>query len=369
MSSQKANPQPINDDNALLELILASRKFGGELVKNWRIILVFLAVFITLSLIQKKITKATYKADLSFMVNEDEGSKLSGLSTVLEDIGFGLGGTSSEYNLEKIMELMRSKRILYAALMERITVKGKEDFIANHMIEVYNLHKVWAKKKPKIKDLWFVHDSIPDFTIEENTAISMLYKMIIEDSDGGPLLKSEILDMPAIMTLTLTTRNEEFAYKTVQAIYEKLGGFYIEKTTEKQRETYELISTEADSIKAVLLSKEFDLANFEDRNQSLVGNRAILNKARLEREVFILNSLYAEAVVNEEVAKFTLSKKIPFIQAIDIPTAPLKKIQISFTKAIIKGFIAGLLLAMLFLIGRRVYRDAIESVSEKESID
>jgi hypothetical protein len=362
MSNQQPNQPQYSEDNALVEFIQGARKYGNEIRKNWKLVLAIIAVCVSLALLRKFLSKSTYQADLSFMVNEDEGSKLSGLSTALENIGFGFGATNSEYNLEKIMELMRSRRIIYASLLEKDSVDGSYDFFANHLIDAYKLQEVWKKKKPHLQDLRFTHDSLEVFTRKENTGLVQLYKMILGQSGDPALLSSEILDLPAIMTMTFTSRNEEFSYKFVNVLFENLSRFYIEKTTEKQRETYELVATETDSIRQVLVDVEYQLAAFEDQNQGLVTNRAQLQKDRLSRELTILETMYGEAVANEEVAKFALRKRTPFIQPIDIPVAPLKRIQESLSKALIKGLILGLILSVAFVIGRLIFREITSSL-------
>ncbi|MBR9921808.1 MAG: hypothetical protein GYB31_13290 [Bacteroidetes bacterium] len=365
MSNQETEISQPNEKSAIIELTVASRKYFREVRKNWKLIGLIVLACVIVSILRAKFTKATFQADLSFMVNEDEGGKLSGLSTVLEDIGLGIGGAaSSEYNLEKIMELMRSRRILEASLLERGEVNGREDIFANHIIEIYELHKEWDRNKPRLKGLIFTHDSIPLLTVQENTGLQVLYKMLLGSKGEPPLLKSEILDMPAILELTLTTRNEDLSYKLLKAIYSKLSDFYIEKTVEKQRETYQLVSHEADSIRDVLADKEFQLATFEDQNQSLVTKRSQLRKDRLEREILILSAMYGEAAANEEVAKFTLRKRTPFIQSIDIPRPPLKRIKPSLSSSFVKGLLAGLILGVVFVIGRLVYRETMKMIPQ-----
>ncbi|MCB0644312.1 MAG: hypothetical protein KDC44_21860, partial [Phaeodactylibacter sp.] len=179
--------------------------------------------------------------------------------------------------------------------------------------------------------------------------------------DMEPLLTTTTLENSGIMSLTLKTRNEQLSVQLNRVIFEELGMFYIRQTTVKQRETFEKVAAEADSIGTVLRSKEFELATFVDKNQGLITQRAQLKKEQIEREVFILNTMYGEAVSNEEVAKFALKNRTPFIQAVDVPVVPLKQIRPSKFKSGITGLLLGVLLTSIFVVGRRLYRETMQN--------
>lgn len=365
MANNQSNQPFFTEDSALLELVVLVKRYGGEVVRSWKLILIVIACVVGLSLIRKFFIKTTYEAELTFMVNEDEGSKLSGFSTALENIGFGLGSTNSEYNLEKIMQLMRSKRIIYSALLTQDSMDGEFDYLANHVIRAYDLHNTEWKKRKAVREFWFTHDSLEIFTRQENTALVLLFKKVMGSGGNEPFLSSEILDLPAIMEMSISTVNEDLSNLLVCAIYEKLSSFYIDKTTEKQRETYELVAAEADSLRQELVNVEYALASFDDQNQGLVGRRAQIRRDQLEREMLLLATIYSEAVKNQEVAKFTLQKETPFIQPIDYPVEPLKKTEESLVGSVSKGIVLGLILSVVFLLGRLFYRDVMAAIPKE----
>ena len=349
-----------DDDVTLKDIIFIVREYLGEILRNWRIIVLVTVPFLIITLTNAFISPKKFNGDLTFMVNEDEGSQLGGVATVLEDIGLGGASTNSEYNLDKILELMKSHRIINLTLMEKATIKGKEDYLSNHMIEIYNLDKEWRRKKKKLVGFRFTRDSLENFNRKEHMALNYLHKKLIKGVKGPPIVNSTIAESSGIMTISVASLSEPWSVEFLNKLYIKLSAFYIDQTTKKQRLIYETVHEQTDSIRGVLKAKEYELAKFMDNNQFLVPNVAQLRKAQLERDVFVLNTMYGEAVKNEETAKFTLKNKTPFVQAIDTPVAPLKVEQKSKIKAVVLAIILGILFSSIFIVVRKAYREAME---------
>lgn len=347
------------DDLTLRDIVVRVRMYFLEIMRNWKIVLLITIPILTYLIAAAFLTPKKFIAELTFMVNEDEGSKIGGVADVLESLGVVSGGSNSEYNLEKILELAKSQRILFACLMKKATIKDKEDYFANHIIRTYNLHKEWKKDKPKLANFLFTRDSLPTFSRLENSALKAIYKLLLGEGGNEPLLTTVVLENSGIMSLTLKSRNEELSAQMSRVIFEELSNFYVSQTTKKQRETYKKVSEEADSIRAVLKAKEFELATFVDTKQGLITQRSQLQRDQIERDVFVLNTMYGEAVANEEVAKFALKNRTPFILPIDLPVEPLKQVRSSKLTAGITGLVVGLILASIFIIGRRLYLDTM----------
>jgi LPS O-antigen subunit length determinant protein (WzzB/FepE family) len=71
--------------------------------------------------------------------------------------------------------------------------------------------------------------------------------------------------------------------------------------------------------------------------------------------------MYAEALKNLELAEFSLRRKEPFIALIDSPIAPIAPQSESKIKAIIIGLLLGGLISGTFIVGRKIYREAMQS--------
>ena len=106
------------------------------------------------------------------------------------------------------------------------------------------------------------------------------------------------------------------------------------------------------------------LAKTIDSNSGLVTRAAKLKIDRLDREVRLLSIAYGQVVENTERAEFSLKNAMPFFQVVDEPLMPLDPKKESKFRAIIIGGILGGFLACLFVIGRKVFRDAMRDDHE-----
>ncbi|MCY7330579.1 MAG: hypothetical protein LH618_18655, partial [Saprospiraceae bacterium] len=65
------------------------------------------------------------------------------------------------------------------------------------------------------------------------------------------------------------------------------------------------------------------------------------------------------ALKNAEFAEFALKSSTPFLSLIDVPIPPIKPEPRGRAKALIFGLVIGLVLSSLFVIVRKIVRDAL----------
>ncbi len=150
----------------------------------------------------------------------------------------------------------------------------------------------------------------------------------------------------------------------LNSLFEKLSTFYIDKTIEKQKQIYEITKSKADSLLGVMNSAQLNLLKIKDTQRNLTLNQYRSEELSLERDYQTSLIAYGVAIKNKEIADFSLKSKIPFVQSIDLPIPPLSpasKSRMTYIKQGIIGVIIGVFLAIAFIIGRKIYRDAMES--------
>jgi hypothetical protein len=84
-----------------------------------------------------------YKANLDFTIND--GSLGGGLSSLLGS--FGLPG-SGKINIAQILKVSKSRTASLDVLFSKMnidSVNKEPDFLANHIIALFNLDKLWEK--------------------------------------------------------------------------------------------------------------------------------------------------------------------------------------------------------------------------------
>lgn len=347
-----------NEELTLKQIIQTIQDYFHEVLKCWKLSLFFIIPFIALFLYKALITPNIYSSSLTFMINEDEGGGMGGAMAILNQ--FNLGG-GSQHNYEKIIELSKSRRITQLALFEKRSINGQNDYLANHIIEIYNLNDLWEDSE-SLRNFKFTSDRLvagTNLIITKNTVIKALHSILIGSEDTPGIYFTDIDVDTGIMTLSLKSKSEELSVELLNSIYHYLSQYYVEKTTEKQQYTYELIKNKVDSLQKKLHDLEYTLANFIDSNRGVWANTASLKKKRLERDVQVTTLMYGEALKNLEIADFSLKTKTPYIQLIDYPIYPLRPKKTSKLVALIVGGIIGFFMFIVFIITRKIILDAM----------
>jgi uncharacterized protein involved in exopolysaccharide biosynthesis len=353
-------PQEQDEEELTLrDMIVKFREYGSEIKRSWRTLALICLPFLLWQSYMWYATPVTYSSRLTFMVDEDSGSRGGLLSNLLG--GFGLGSSSS--NNDKILELARSMRIIRQALFQKMEINGQTDYLANHFIRLQNLHENEWDKKPKspgqvtLQGFLFTRDSFEQFSRLENAALKSLYGMLIGSEEYSPLMSVKNNTDSGIMNLSLKTQSEALTIALLKAIFNQLSDFYINASTEKEQETYEIIRAKADSLRRLLAGTEYRAAQFKEQNNQLLRPTDQLPTERLSRDKNMYGIMYGEVVKNLELADFALRNEVPYVQAIDLPIPPITGFGYGKKKALGLGLGLGLVLGCLFVIGRKMVRD------------
>lgn len=298
--------------------------------------------------VRARLQKDTYKAKLSFMVNEDEGG-VSGIGAILGEFGFGGGGGVKNY--EKIMDIARSNKLLEQVLMENVLLQGQTDFVGNHIIQLYKYHEHWEEDSLM---RGFIYSST---NISTEAAIVATKKLVSvlrgdpKDPDSRPLLSIEYDEESTILTIYGTTEFPDLSVEIAKVWYDKVLTFYVKNSTERQQKTLDELTAKSDSIYSLLVGSETGLAKGTDK-LGLIKAMDNLPTAQQSRNMQMYAAMYAEVIKNKETTEFILKSQTPYFQAIDIPTLPLKKMNKRgwFMWSVI-GLIAGGLLGIGLVVG------------------
>ncbi len=342
------------EDVSLRDLILRMREYALEALRYWYIPAFCALIAAGIQLYRYYTFDPVYPARITFSVDEDEGGGSAGLSSLLGQFGLA-GSRPTRYNLDKILELSKSRRVVQQTLFNKITIDGKTDFMANHLLRIYNLNGAQNKGVKKEDPFYFTTDSIGAFSRKENEVLLSLYNFII-GPPGKPknaLLAADYNEDTNIMSISATTRDEVLSLELSKRMFESLSNYYVNKAIEKQTKTLKIVSEKRDSIVSVLKSAEFQLANFRDTHRDLQMRTDQVQELRLQREVTALSAMYAEVLKNTEVADFSLRNKTPFIQVVDSPLLPIAPVLLSLPRLLFIGLILGGAVGLVIIIGRK----------------
>lgn len=345
------------DELTLRDLIIAFHTYRREAFRHWWL---YACVFLLIGgflAYRAWSSPPVYAAELTFMVNEDEGGGLGGMSSVLGQLGLGRARTAGRYNLDKLVELAKSRRIIQQVLLTPYV--DSTSFIGNALITEYQLDEKWGEGNPAMKGFRFTHDSVESFNANERHALLALHSLLKGGEKQPGLISASYDELSGILSLTCATTNEDLSLAITLTHFEKLGKFYIDQAIERQQKTYELVHAKVDSIAGELSRTDVNLAVFTDASNNLFSRVDQVKGQRLQRDIIKLSAMQAEAVKNMEYAEFMLKNARPVIQELDIPISPIQPVKPSLLKALLIGAAVAFILVSLYIVGRKVTREAL----------
>lgn len=304
----------------------------------------------------------TYEAILTYMIEEEDAGSLGSIASVLGQ--FGLGGVAGgeDQNLEKISTLAQSRKILHPVLLEQHTLDGTVDFIANHIINIYELQEKW-ENDTLLNSFYFTHADFDSFTKKERLGLKKVYDVIVGNEKAGidPIMKTGFAVETKILYINITALNESLAIHLTESIYDKLSKFYIEETTKNPKQTFDIISQRADSILLSLTDTQKKLAYLEAKSTERVTHDDRIRKKILSRDLQILTLMYGEVIKTKETSGFLLKNETPFFQVLDEPFSPIEPEEPSFLLALLLGSVLGGGVATTFFVSRAIYSTSLMS--------
>ena len=312
--------------------------------------------------LSQKLKKPKYTAELTFMVNDDEGGGMSGIGAILGQIGMGGGGGNSNY--QKIVEIAKSDRILSSLIMDTIELGAKQDVVGNHIIDLYEIQEAWEEDTLMNG---FRFGMTPCNQRKHNRAIKSIIGRLIgnkKEASQNCLLQISYNEESSILNIACNSVNPELSIGISKAHFLILSDYYIAKSVEPQQKTYEQLTEKADSIYGLLYGSEQALASYEDQSRGIILMQNQLPKMRNQRKLQMYGAMYAEIVKNQQTAEFMLKSQTPYFQLIDIPFVPLRnqnKLNLILTIVI---FIAVSILGVLFVVGLAYYQNEIKPLLE-----
>ena len=342
-----------NDEIQLKDIIIKLSEYKNYLLSKKFTIITVSGVFFMLGIIFAVSDVKKYTAELTFVVEDQQqrGGALGTMSGMASQFGFDLGGSSSTtFSQNNILEFLKSRGVVEAALMQNRKVDKTDDLLIEHYLYLNKIKDYWKTKE----DLNPV--SFHGILSQDNDSVSGdVWKSIIEDK----LIVELQSDEANIINLTYTSVNDEFAKMFVETLIEQMSKMYITYHTAQASNTIGFLNNRADSVFMELEMAEEEFAKVKDINQRIVKASGRLKELQLMRRVEVLNAMYLEIVKNLELSKLTLLNQTPIIQIIDKPILPLEVEAKSITALGLLGAFLGGFLSLFFFIFRKLFKDAL----------
>lgn len=352
------HPYGVEDELTLGQLLRSLGRYARMLLGYWWIIgsvALICGIWFYWSTLGEP---ARYRAELTFMLNEDERGAAGGLAGILGQSGLGGGG--GEYSLEKIAELSKSQLIVQQVLLDSVEVDGHTDRLAHHIIDVYGLRNTWKSlEREDWATIKFPTDTVERLDLVQRRVLQYLYGRMLGNSDDMGLFRISFNPAVGMMSITAETWSESLSQMIAETTFSHLSSFYIDKQTKGPRRTYETLRVRTDSIRQSLDQLEYRIAQAQDVSTAVFPAQNQVRLRKLEREQALLRIMYGEASKNLATAEFTLGNVTPFFAVVDRPFLPLKRLQANPRKQLFTGLLFGFFLTVMVLAVWLVLREAV----------
>ena len=362
-NNQIENSNIDNDEISLKELIFKIKEWVSFLKSKWKAIFIFGIIGALIGLTIALFEKPTYKAILTFAMEEDKGSGGGGLSGALglaSSFGIDLGGAGGggAFAATNLAELMKSRLLVEKVLLEPIEINGKTLTLAEYYIQINKLREGWEKNSTLRKIQFLPNADRSNFTLQQDSILQKIHKSLIDKEHLSIMQKDKKV---TILSIEVTSENELFSKIFCESIAKETSDFYIETKSKKSKINVNVLQRQTDSVRNALNGAINGVANETDIVYNLNPAFNIKGAPSKKRQIDVQanTAILTNLVVQLELAKITLRKETPLIQLIDRPILPLQKEKFGKLKAIILGgFLSGFLY-ILYLIFGRLYRKMI----------
>jgi hypothetical protein len=343
-----------NDEISLKELIVKIKSIVVFLKSKWKIIFLISFIGASIGVGYAFLDKPTYKAVLTFAMEEDKSSGGGGLSGALglaSSFGIDLGGTGGggAFAASNLTELMKSRLIVEKVLLNPIKINDKNTTLAEYFISINKYREGWSKN-PKLKSIQFLPNSNrASFSLQQDSILKIFHKSL---TDKNSLSISQKDKKVTILSIEVISNNENFAKLFCENIAKETSIFYIETKIKKAKINVDVLQKQVDSVRnelnGAINGVAYEADNIYNLNPAL--NIKTTPSKKKQIDVQANSAILTNLVVQLELAKITLRKETPLIQLIDSPIFPLEKEKTSKLQALKIGLLIGGLFAIIYLL-------------------
>ena len=295
-----------------------------------------------------------YVAEMSFMLNDDNNPQISGMAGVLSQ--FGIAPSGGKYNVDKLLEIARSKRLIEATLIKEVEIGGKNEMLANHFIDIHDLDDSWVDRRPHLQD--FQLDSEKIKSPDGQFVLKYLKNRIAgtKQNRSGALLTSDYGNTDYIMSFYMKSLSDSLSINFVKELYTEVSNFFVAKSVERSEKVYNLILTERDSLSELISDTALKAALQKDKSAGSFSNQNNVQLALLESKLVGYQAALQQITENLGRAEYAVKTSTPLIQPLDYPSFPLSPQKPSILKYSLAGIGLGLFCYLALVLGIKVIR-------------
>lgn len=352
-----------NDEMSLKEILIKINELIAFLKTKWKILIISCLIGGSLGLLFSILIKPTYKATLTFAMEEDKGGAggLSGALGLASSFGIDLGGAGGggAFASSNLAEFMKSRLIVEKVLLSPVIINGETVSLVEYYIQFNGLREKWGKEN-SLKTIHFSPNTDRSrFTFTQDSIFQQIIKKITDKDHLSIIQKDKKV---TILYIDVISENELFAKIFCENIAKETSEFYIQTKSKKAKINVDVLQKQVDSVRlqlnAAISGVALEADNVYNLNPAFNVKGATSKKKQID--VQANTAILTNLVVQLELAKISLRKETPLIQLIDRPVLPLEKESYGKAKSIILGSLFGGILVALSLTLNLIYRKLLD---------
>ena len=357
-NNQIENSNIDNEEISLKDVVKKIKALFIFLISKWKLLFIVVIIGGSIGLKIAISDKPTYKAVLTFAMDEDKGGSLGGAAGLASSLGLDIGGGAAgggAFAASNLSELMKSHLLVEKVLLEPIVFNGKTISLAEYYIQINKLRESW-NNKPLLRNIQFLPNADrAKFTLQQDSILKQIHNSLVDKEKLSIMQKDKKV---TILSIEVTSENETFSKIFCENLAKETSDFYIETKSKKARINADVLQKQVDSVRNALNGAITGVANEVDNVYNLNPAFNVKGAPSKKRQIDVQanTAILTNLAVQLELAKISLRKETPLIQLIDRPILPLEKKKLSKLKAIVLGgFLAGFF-TVLYLIFSQLFK-------------
>lgn len=339
---------------SLNDIIKSLKVYRDFLLNRWWVVVICGVLGGVCGLVYACFRTTNYEARYVFTIggSSSSSSQMGSISALL-----GLGSNSmGAFSGDNILELFKSRSLVENTLLSPVEYNGDTITFMEYSLICDSVRVACAEREVSEEDETEVI-SICDVEFpygQERSTFSRAQDSILLGKAGALLQKNVMVEKRdkklSYVEYLFTYSNEDFAKAFAKSHLEQVSSFYVNTKTEMSRRNIESFQRQADSVRKELDKALSSRAYYADGNMNAARQIVGVQLRKLETDIQILATSYAEMIKNIEVLKLDLARETPLIQVIDQPILPLANDKMMKAKGLIVGGFVGGVLSCLTLV-------------------
>lgn len=321
------------------------------MLRKWWVMAIVVLLAGSAGILYAWLEKPKFQSRLTFALEEKGGGGLSGALSLAAEFGLNLGGSSSIFAGDNILQIISSRRVIENVLLsvDSASPDGKVRTIAQYLLDINR------DGKPVATDRAMRWDTVKFPVNKPRESFSYLEDSVLYVTYHEDVLENLVAHRPdkklGTYEIMFTSTDERFALIFTERLMAETVKFYTELRSKKSRQTLEILEGRVASLKGNVSGAISSRSAIQDANLNPAFAAAQAPLMQRQVDITAFGGAYAELFKNLELARYQFLQDVPLLEIIDDVKFPLKKIKKGrLMTAILFGMIAGIITVLVLTL-------------------